>query len=130
MNLLLRIGGLLGRSLPGDLQLCLDQLYGEATAGRGERPAEEAARGVATGERGGPGGAPRKVVSAPVRRKLVRWMISKTSPLQPCRPVVSAVPGAPALDAGWAEAGSTGPCGWTTANRGSLSASQIDEGQP
>ena len=31
MNLLLRIVGLLGASLPGDLQLCLDQDYGEST---------------------------------------------------------------------------------------------------
>jgi hypothetical protein len=31
VNLLLRIVGLLGASLPGDLQLCLDQDYGEST---------------------------------------------------------------------------------------------------
>jgi hypothetical protein len=33
VNLLLRIVGLLGASLPGDLQLCLDQDYGESTGG-------------------------------------------------------------------------------------------------
>jgi putative transposase len=31
VNLLLRIVGLLGHSLPGDLWLCLDQVYGGST---------------------------------------------------------------------------------------------------
>jgi hypothetical protein len=31
VNLLLRIVGLLGAILPGDLRLCLDQVYGEST---------------------------------------------------------------------------------------------------